>query len=665
MAKGDKVTLQWHGFDRNGVPRPFNPVWEVTDAQVGRPLTRLVERSRVLLISGGRLELSYRIDYAGGGEPSVSALQTLQILAPALPRLPELAIDGHGAGPIDPVRFPEGVTLRVALHPQARVGDTVLVNATVSTGTNAAVSVRLDPSTFDSGTLTLQLEHSWLVANNRKNAELTYQYARPGSVLSGEPLRLLIRQPLDIPMPSLEDAVPEPSDEPNEGRMNAADTTSGSRASVRPEAIVDEADTIHLYWGEPGTAGHSVVTTPVAGNWRAFDIPKNAIAMNMGAGVNSRERLKVFWRVVPNGEPTKRSTASIAGSAAGIAATYNYDLQNARLDWSEESGLKLSRTYYSTGEIRSETREQPGHEPATMEYHYSRQARLLKYVDVLEQDQVYDYKKSSGQLMGTRLGTTAATFAYNAQGQTERIETTDGPLSLKIKLTYDDQGREILREFDFGEGRTQQLSQAYNVVDQLIHRALTEGETVLRDETYDYDARGRLQLYICTGTQQPLDPYNKPIDMQIFIFDELDNLIQVQTTSPDGTNFAEYSYDNPLDPTQLSTVLNDHEDYLPKEIKLVYNDDGDMVSDEAGRTLGYDDLGRLISVSGLPGETPSGYTYDPLDVLASQSSGTDQQRRFYRDGEIHTLQQGSNSSTFMQADGRVLAEHQEGAGPKS
>lgn len=369
--------------------------------------------------------------------------------------------------------------------------------------------------------------------------------------------------------------------------------------------------------------------------------------------------------LVAAGEPTKRSTASIAGSAAGIAATYNYDLQNARLDWSEESGLKLSRTYYSTGEIRSETREQPGHEPATMEYHYSRQARLLKYVDVLEQDQVYDYKKSSGQLMGTTLGTTAATFAYNAQGQTERIETTDGPLSLKIKLTYDDQGREILREFDFGEGRTQQLSQAYNVVDQLIHRALTEGETVLRDETYDYDARGRLQLYICTGTQQPLDPYNKPIDMQIFIFDELDNLIQVQTTSPDGTNFAEYSYDNPLDPTQLSTVLNDHEDYLPKEIKLVYNDDGDMVSDEAGRTLGYDDLGRLISVSGLPGETPSGYTYDPLDVLASQSSGTDQQRRFYRDGEIHTLQQGSNSSTFMQADGRVLAEHQEGAGPKS
>ncbi|MDQ0127241.1 hypothetical protein J2W17_006241 [Pseudomonas lini] len=304
MAKGDKVTLLWQGFDRNANPRPpLRPVWEVTDAQVGRPLTRLVSRNEVLLIAAGRLELSYSIVYAGGGEDSVSALQTLRIVAPTLQRLPELAIDDHGGGPVDPVRFPEGVTLRGALHPQARVGDTVMLNATVGTGTDAAVSVRLDPSTLDSGALALQLEHAWLVLNNRKTAELTYQYARPGSVFSSEPLRLLISQPLDISPPILRDAVPEKGDEPNEGRMDAANTTSGSRASVPLEAIVDETDTIHLYWGEPGTAGHSVVTTPVAGDWRAFDIPKNAIAMNMGAGVGSRDRLKVFWRVTPHGEP--------------------------------------------------------------------------------------------------------------------------------------------------------------------------------------------------------------------------------------------------------------------------------------------------------------------------------------------------------------------------
>ncbi|VVN26883.1 RHS repeat protein [Pseudomonas fluorescens] len=358
-------------------------------------------------------------------------------------------------------------------------------------------------------------------------------------------------------------------------------------------------------------------------------------------------------------EPLARTTKS-----EGIAATYEYDQQNARLKWSEENGLKLSREYYSTGEIKSETREQSGQESLTMRYHYSRQARLLKYLDVLGQTQAYDYDKSSGQLKSTTLGTTVARFSYNAQGLTETIETTDGDQSLKTTLTYDDQGRETLREFTFSGGQTQQLKQDYNVVDGLIQRTLTEGDSVLRDETYGYDIRGRLEDYNCTGTQPPLDPYNKPIESQFFIFDELDNLERVDTYSPDGRNRARYTYDNPNDPTQLSSVTNDHEDYVPKVILLDYNADGNLLHDEAGRTLGYDDLGRLISVSGLPGETPSGYKYDPLDTLASQSGGADEQHRFYRGGEIHTLKQGSNSSTFMQANDTKLAELLDGAGPK-
>jgi len=166
-------------------------------------------------------------------------------------------------------------------------------------------------------------------------------------------------------------------------------------------------------------------------------------------------------------EPLKRSTPS-----ASIASTYEYDPKNARLDWSEENGLKLSREYFTTGEIKSETREESGQPTRKMHYHYSRQARLLKYVDVLGQDQVYDYDKVKGQLKSTTLGTTVAKFNYNPQGQTESIETTDGTLSLTTTLTYDDQGREVLREFDFGESRIQQLSQRYNVVDGLIQRTL-------------------------------------------------------------------------------------------------------------------------------------------------------------------------------------------------
>ena len=57
-----------------------------------------------------------------------------------------------------------------------------------------------------------------------------------------------------------------------------------------------------------------------------------------------------------------------------------------------------------------------------------------------------------------------------------------------------------------------------------------------------------------------------------------------------------------------------------KDHVLEYDPDGNLVRDEAGRTLGYDPLGRLVSVE-LPGGGEVGsYGYDPLDRLADQST---------------------------------------------
>ncbi|PAM84686.1 hypothetical protein CES87_04345 [Pseudomonas sp. ERMR1:02] len=281
----------------------MNPIREVQEADVGKPLTWLVGRNEVLLIEDGRVDLTYLIKYAGGGEDSVSAQQTLRIVAPSLPRLPAPTIDDHGGGALDPEHFRGGATLRFALHPDARVGDMLMLYTTVSSGTPMFDAIQLDPSSLDSGSLTLRLNYSWLVANNGKSAELIYQFARAGTVLSGEPLRLLVRKPLVLPQAVISDMSAEPGDEPNEGTMDAGDTTTGSQSRVPNEAVVGDSDKISLHWGEPGTPGSSEITVPVGGDWRAFHIPKNAIAMNMGAGVDTRDRLKVFYRVVPIDEP--------------------------------------------------------------------------------------------------------------------------------------------------------------------------------------------------------------------------------------------------------------------------------------------------------------------------------------------------------------------------
>ncbi|QHF03968.1 sugar-binding protein [Pseudomonas asturiensis] len=286
----------------------------------------------------------------------------------------------------------------------------------------------------------------------------------------------------------------------------------------------------------------------------------------------------------------------------GTTASYEYDPRNARLMHSLEEGEQLDREYYSTGELKSEQRVSNGLE-YSMQYSHSRLGRLLVYTDVLNQKQAYSYN-AAGQLESTELGTTSATFTYDALGRTASITTTDSAAGQRVvtRLEYDDMGREILRSFDL-YGVEQHLEQVYGDDDDMIERRLYEGAILLREELYEYDLRGRLTRYDCSGPQCPTDPYGKVITQQLFSFDGLDNLTLVMTYFDGVFNRARYFYEG-IDPVQLSRVTNTHSDY-PSEIRLEYDADGNLILDEASRTLMYDALGRLVEISTEPFDAPS------------------------------------------------------------
>ncbi|HCN45114.1 MAG TPA: sugar-binding protein [Pseudomonas sp.] len=335
-------------------------------------------------------------------------------------------------------------------------------------------------------------------------------------------------------------------------------------------------------------------------------------------------------------------------------ADYHYDPHNARLTYSKENGQSLTCTYFSSGELHSETRDD-GERSWTMGYEYSLRGRLLGYNDAFGQEQRYGYD-DGGRLESIQLGATSTTLRYNASGQVTRIltEDEDEGHSVQIDLEHDDFDREILRTFTFEDGSVQTLEQVWNARDMLERRLLSHGVTELRDEQYVYDARGRLTEYYCGGSEPPLDPYGKMIAEQHFTFDALDNLLEVITRFPDGgENVAshEYGYE---DPTQLSAVRNSHADY-PALITLVYDDDGNLLNDDQGRTLAYDALGRLVSVS-EDGQAPLEYRYDAQDILSGSQGEEGAEQRFYRAGELVNQLQGGVQRTFVRADGHVLAE---------
>ncbi len=169
----------------------------------------------------------------------------------------------------------------------------------------------------------------------------------------------------------------------------------------------------------------------------------------------------------------------------------------------------------------------------------------------------------------------------------------------------------------------------------------------------------------CTGTQCPVDPYGKVIQKQVFTFDKLDNITFVITYFDGTSNRARYYYDN-ADKVQLSKVTNNHPDY-PKQIDLTYNLDGHLIQDEEKRTLEYDALGRLISVSEPSGgaSKSTSFTYTPLDHIAGNDDGSGQAQRFYQGDQLANQVKGADSRTFMWGDNNALAELQAGDAPKS
>jgi len=341
--------------------------------------------------------------------------------------------------------------------------------------------------------------------------------------------------------------------------------------------------------------------------------------------------------------------------AEDVSARYEYDKKNARLLSCGESDQVLERTWFSTGELKTETRTQAGGDPLSMEYVYSLNGRLREYKDVLGQTQYSEYD-DFGRLESVELGTINSTFTYNELGWLNSITTKEGARTVGITLAYDDFGRETQREFDLN-GVVQTLDQVYNANDAAEKRTLKEGDELLREEGYQYDPRGRLVRYTCSGSQPPVDPYGQALVRQVFIFDALDNLTEVRTTSAVGTNTATYDY-GALDPVQLQKVTNSDTVHYPAEILLDYDADGNLILDEQQRTLTYDPLGRLIAVSANGDDGARNYQYDPLDRVANDGPADTGQQRFYREDKLANQVGGTLNRTFIHGGDNLVAERQ-------
>jgi RHS repeat-associated protein len=347
-------------------------------------------------------------------------------------------------------------------------------------------------------------------------------------------------------------------------------------------------------------------------------------------------------------------------SESALVANYSYDSRFGALTGCSERGQETGFEYTLSGKLKREATTQSGKKAATAEYIYSLAGRPLAYTDVLGEQHKTAYDEL-GRPKSHVQKQVKADFSYNALEQLETIHTQDilSGRSLVTRLAYDDLGRETSRSFEADKDFNQTLTSRYTLASKLAQRTLKNGDQVVRDEWFRYDARGRLNDYRCDGTLRPRDFKGNEIIRQKFVFDELDNILALETEFPGGKNMATYEYSE-VDPTQLIGIRHSHGDY-PDPVTLEYDANGQLVRDEQARTLTYDALGRLTQVTTSEGVVLRGYGYDAMDNLVQLSSPDAMPtQRYYRDGRLMNDVCGSDATTCSRQDGLLLARHDSG-----
>ncbi|AXP04718.1 hypothetical protein DZG01_17775 [Pseudomonas fluorescens] len=331
MAVGDTVTLHCRRFYPDGseyTPALAYPT-VIQEGQPGKPLGLFLNRSDLLRVEDGSIELHYGIQYVGTElAVTFSAAQTFQLVAPSSAMLPALTVVGHEGGTINPLLFPDGLPLRVEAYPGMSDGDELLCHATSSTAGVAPIVLRarVDASTLGKGFFSFMLNAEWVSASQGAGIDLRYEYARAGAGLSATPYQANVRTPLNLPMVIVQDARPDPDDPvPGEGVLDVLLlSASGVTIDIDPQANYGPDDEVNVYWDGYGTSGKYIALAPVTPGGRTYNIPPEHIPANLGRAV------PVYYTVLQDGDPGPVSSQVFTVRVLPIEKTRYPTIQSAQ-----------------------------------------------------------------------------------------------------------------------------------------------------------------------------------------------------------------------------------------------------------------------------------------------------------------------------------------------
>ncbi|WP_043695093.1 RHS repeat-associated core domain-containing protein [Luteibacter sp. 9133] len=256
------------------------------------------------------------------------------------------------------------------------------------------------------------------------------------------------------------------------------------------------------------------------------------------------------------------------------------------------------------------------------------------------------------------------TFDYDALSRPSTCTIADARGSLTERVTYDGRGRVSGTTWliDNEAGATRRaLTLHWRDDDKLAGRRWYDAEDrLLREETMDYDLRGRLETHtiaMALAGEYPVDEAGNAYRTQRFTHDDIDNLLAVETTLVDGrVNRTGYAYDT-IDRDRLVGVHSTLAGYpgYGTALRLGYDANGHLVDDGMGRSIDWDGAGRLIGVRQADG-VRTDYGYGPDARIGRIRRAGQTTYRYFDDGLVYGEFNDTDQRRYLRAGGTVVAE---------
>lgn len=329
-----------------------------------------------------------------------------------------------------------------------------------------------------------------------------------------------------------------------------------------------------------------------------------------------------------------RVTARVIG---GTQVNYTYlgtgnwgkaDKQHTSL-LSRPSSIKLSdswdpQTRTITETLTETTPQGTSTIKAQASYVYSIQGLPLQETDAFGNRTDYSYG-TDGRLKRCSSATATTDFKYGPFGRLISETLTDLVTShtMVTTYTYNALGQEIERQFSATGFAPLTLKTSYDTT-MIASMEILQGATSLRKEQFNYDAKGQLEKYQCSGAHKPRTVDNLIIEKQEFTYDIAGNLVECKNTGNNLTTIDQYTY-GAADPCQLQSITRLR---YPLQEKLNYQYDSlGFLTNDNGVQLSYNMAGRLTQRSS---QQNLDYYYDNMGKLTGCASNSYSVQYYYK-----------------------------------